>query len=287
MYLRFKHNAWRHVFTFWLLFFCWTRLSRSKCSYIVKANNSLRGKAKSRTSHRKIRKVERWKVKRLHCQFREVEKSKSGTVSFWISKSKSILLDFLLFDFLKFVGCLSSWTCAALFSSLGKWRVCVMKCRTAQTPSRKCCAQWFDISITPHVLAPEIVETLLFYLQLRFLHQRTSSNRKTTFTYRSFEWASVRQWRSAAFKECTCTHVWCYATERSVALHILDAQNCWQRSSHGSPCTNCASHRRCFGMSRVQGQLRRNTSIQVNHQKNECSNGKGTVVAGTQSLDGT
>ena len=41
------------------------------------------------------------------------------------------------------------------------------------------------------------------------------------------------------------------------------------------------------GMSRVQGQLRRNTSIQVNHQKNECSNGKGTVVAGTQSLDRT
>ena len=50
---------------------------------------------------------------------RKVEKSKSSEGRRKVEKSKSILFDFSLFDFLKFVGCLSSRICAALFSSLG------------------------------------------------------------------------------------------------------------------------------------------------------------------------
>ena len=99
--LGFKHNMRLRggmCFTFWLVVFCWTRLSRSKCSSIAKADNSFeKEKTKSRTSHRKIRKIESWKVKRLHCQFRKVEKSKSRTVSFSSSRSgtvKSFIFNF-------------------------------------------------------------------------------------------------------------------------------------------------------------------------------------------------
>ena len=36
------------------------------------------------------KKTKNWKVERLHCQFRKVEKSKSGRVSFSISKSRKV-----------------------------------------------------------------------------------------------------------------------------------------------------------------------------------------------------
>ena len=146
MYLGFKHNMCLRGGIVSLFDFCFlldASFSEQVFFHCKSRQQFWERKTKSRTSHRKIRKIESWKVKRLHCQFRKVEKSKSRKVEKWngvifnfekskswkvkrlrfefrkIEKSKRILFDFWLFDFLKFVGCLSSWTCAALFSSLG------------------------------------------------------------------------------------------------------------------------------------------------------------------------
>ena len=145
MYLGFKHNMCLRGGIVSLFDFCFlldASFSEQVFFHCKSRQQFWERKTKSRTSHRKIRKIESWKVKRLHCQFRKVEKSKSRKVEKWngvifnfekskswkvkrlrfefrkIEKSKSILFDFSLFDFLKFVGCLSSWTCAVLFFQL-------------------------------------------------------------------------------------------------------------------------------------------------------------------------
>ena len=125
MYLGFKHNMCLLGGIVSLFDFCFlldASFSEQVFFHCKSRQQFWERKTKSRTSHRKIRKIESWKVKRLHCQFRKVEKSKSRKVEKWngvifnfekskswkvkrlrfefrkIEKSKRILFDFWLFE---------------------------------------------------------------------------------------------------------------------------------------------------------------------------------------------
>ena len=123
MFLGFKHNMCLRGGMFSLFdfcFFCWMRLYRGKFFHCKGRQQFWERKAKSRRSHRKIRKVESWKVKRLHCQFRKVKKSKSGTVSFSISKSWKVN-SFILISKKRKVKKLKNATVSFSFSK--SWKV--------------------------------------------------------------------------------------------------------------------------------------------------------------------
>ena len=86
MYLGFKHNMCLRGGIVSLVDFCFlldASFSEQVFFHCKSRQQFWERKAKSRTSHRKIRKIESWKVKRLHCQFRKVKKSKSRKVEKW------------------------------------------------------------------------------------------------------------------------------------------------------------------------------------------------------------